>query len=259
MPFKQVGAVRYFFFDIFKHAEITHAIFTRRGGISPNPWKSLNMGGTVGDDHERVGRNMGIALDAIGCDLRTVHDVWQVHGNNVFCVSCPRDPDIPHIKADAMVTDIPDVTLLMRFADCVPILLFDPNVKAIAQIHAGWQGTVSKIAVKTVKVMVETFGCKPQNIIAGIGPSICVDHYTIGKKVEKMVRRSFQKNCNRVLVNTRDKVKFDLWEANRLLLIQAGLHEIEIAEICTACHMEDWYSHRGESGKTGRFGSLMKL
>jgi YfiH family protein len=137
--------------------------------------------------------------------------------------------------------------------------LFDPDKKVIGLVHAGWKGTVSRISAKTVNVMVKKYGSKPQNIHAGIGPSICVDHYSIGEKVEKMVRDTFQNNSDRVLFYDHDKVKFDLWEANRLHLAQAGLQEIEVAGICTACHKEDWYSHRGEVGRTGRFGALIKL
>ena len=259
MSFKNSGEVRYFSFNSFKHVNISHAIFTRHGGCSPKPWKSLNVGSTVGDNRVRVIRNQRLALEAIGCEPKSLYDVWQVHGSNVVCVDNPRDPDVPHIKADAMVTDKPDVTLFMRFADCVPILLCDPDVQVVGLVHAGWQGTVDKVATKTIKRMTEIYGCRPQNILAGIGPSICVDHYSVGSEVEDKVRDSFQNDSDRLLQRDRGEVKFDLWAANRLLLSQAGLLEIELANICTACQNDDWYSHRREGGKTGRFGALIML
>lgn len=259
MPYKQSGEVRYFIFKSFQSLNVTHAIFTRRGGYSPAPWKSLNMGGTVGDDHERIVRNQQLAFKAIGRDPLSIHDVWQVHGSSVVRVNAPRPLSLPHTQADAMITDKPFVTLFMRFADCVPILLYDPIVEVVGLVHSGWQGTVRKIVKKTVSSMSRNFGCKPEDIIAGIGPSISVNHYSVGQEVEEAVRDSLGINGDKVLRLENGLVKFDLWEANRILLLQSGVNRIEIANVCTASHPEDWYSYRGEGGRTGRFGVAIGL
>ncbi len=259
MPYEQSDRVRYFVFNLFCQRNITHAIFTRQGGFSPAPWKSLNFGGTVGDDPERVLRNQKIAFNAIGRDILSIHDLWQVHSSRVIQVNTPRLAGIPYIRADAMVTDNPEVTLLMRFADCVPILLFDPNKNVVGMVHSGWEGTVKKIVNKTITTMSNLFNCKPEDVLAGIGPSISVDQYSIGQEVEEKVRRSFGILSDHVLQKGNGTVKFDLWEANRILLAQSGVRKIETANICTASHLDDWFSHRGEGGRTGRFGAVIGL
>lgn len=259
MPFKQVGDVRYFIFNSFQFMNITHAIFTRHGGFSPAPWESLNMGSTVGDDPDRVIRNKKLALEILDREYNSPYDVWQVHGSTVIKVDKPRNPDHPYQQADAMITNNPDVTLFMRFADCVPILLFDPVKEVVGLVHAGWGGTVSKIVVNAVSLMGKYYGSLPRDILAGIGPSISVEKYVIRSNVERKVRNSFGNDSNKVLLNDNGLIKFNLWEANRILLNQSGVEEIEIANICTASHLNDWYSHRGEFGRTGRFGVVICL
>lgn len=259
MPFEQSGGVRYFVFNSFQNLNITHAIFTRRGGYSPNPWQSLNMGGTVGDDPERVKENKRLAFRAINRDINSIFDVWQVHSSKVICVDQPRNINQPYIQADAMVTNNPEVTLFMRFADCVPVFLIDPVRNVVSLIHSGWEGTVNKIIINTVLMMEETYGSYPGDIFAGIGPSICVEHYEIGTEVEEKVRESFGDDSERILRTEDGQVSLDLWKANRLLLEQSGVKEVEISNLCTATYLDDWYSHRGEFGKTGRFGAVIGL
>jgi copper oxidase (laccase) domain-containing protein len=107
--------------------------------------------------------------------------------------------------------------------------------------------------------MVSVFGCRPVDILAGIGPSIAAHHYEVGSNVVKRVREAFGQQAHPLLPSKNGSTFFDLWAANRLLLEQAGLQQIEISGLCTACHPEDWFSHRGEQGKTGRFGALIAL
>jgi len=171
----------------------------------------------------------------------------------------PRSPDTDIPKADAVITDNPRVTLLMRFADCVPLYLFDPHNRAIGLAHAGWKGTVLHIAHKTVQAMGEQFGSEPEDILTGIGPSIGPDHYQIQEDVSKKVIEAYPDDYHRFLSTDNGITTFDLWAANRIDLENAGVEEVEIAEICTACEVEDWYSHRAEDGKTGRFGALFSL
>jgi YfiH family protein len=259
MPFYSRNGIRFFVFESLTHFEVTHAVFTRRGGYSQKPWESLNVGGLVGDHPGNVEMNRRKAFDTIGRDPASMFDVWQIHSAKVVCVDSPRLPKEPHLKADAILTNSPDVTLFMRFADCVPILLYDPVVKAAGLVHSGWQGTVKKIAVAAVQEMIGNYGSKIENIRAGIGPSICVDHYDVGPDVAQKVMDVFSVDGSRILVEKNHRVRLDLWEANRILLTQAGINRIEVSGICTACHLNDWYSHRGENGKTGRFGVLIGL
>jgi len=261
MPFHQVNSIRYYYFDIFDSGALTHAIFTRRGGLSPEPWASLNVGASalVPDDHARVRNNRILAFDALGRDPDSMFDVWQIHSADVICAEKPRPRDRAHSQADAILTDRPDVTLFMRFADCVPILLHDPTRQVVGIVHAGWLGTVRRAVTITVEAMVERYRSRPEDIRAGIGPSIAAHHYRVGAEVAGQVREVFGDEAGRLLPTQGAAVQFDLWRANQLLLEQAGVREIQVSGICTACHLEDWYSHRAEKGKTGRFGALIAL
>ena len=260
MPFSQNNGVRYFTFESLNDPGLVQAIFTRHGGVSPQPWAALNVGGTVGDEPGRVAENRRRSFMALGRSPDSLYDVWQVHGRKVVCTNSPRPHYADHRKADAILTDNPQVTLFMRFADCVPIFLFDPQRRVVGLVHAGWQGTVKRTVQAAVKAMQTTFKCEPVDIRAGIGPSIGAHHYPIGPEVVAQVRETFRDRASKLLqANNGNNPSFDLWEANRLLLERVGVQEIEVSEICTACHLDDWFSHRGEQGRTGRFGALIGL
>jgi YfiH family protein len=259
MPFIHASGLRYYTFASFPDNGLVHGIFTRQGGVSPAPWASLNMGGGVGDDLKCVRENRRRAFAAVGRPFESNFDVWQVHSADVVVANAPRSPDQPYIKADAILTDNPGVTLLMRFGDCVPILLYDPRRKVVGMAHAGWLGTVRLTVKAAVEAMQAHYGCRPADIFAGIGPSIALHHYQVGREVVAQVKAAFGDNSSFLLHEQEGAVKFDLWGANRLVLETCGVKQIEVAGICTACHLEDWYSHRGENGKAGRFGALIGL
>jgi purine-nucleoside/S-methyl-5'-thioadenosine phosphorylase / adenosine deaminase len=264
MQLHQSGEIEYYCFQTLETAGVIHAAITRRGGVSPSPWASLNLGGTVGDDPGRVSENRHRAFSAIECEMSSLFDVWQVHGDRVVVADAPRPPGQAHIQADAILTDKKGVTLFMRFADCVPVYLFDPVRQAIGLAHAGWQGTIKRTAGLAVQAMADKYGSRPADIVAGIGPSIAAHHYPVGPEVARQVQSAFGEDSHSLLLPVSDnqldsQVQFDLWEANRLVLQQSGVHQVEISNLCTACHTADWYSHRGEHGSTGRFGALMAL
>lgn len=260
MPFNATNGVRYYTFDSLNDPGLVQAVFTRQGGISPQPWSALNVGGTVGDDPTRVVENRLRAFRAAGRAPDSLYDVWQVHGREVVCAYAPRPPQVQHRKADVILTDNPLVTLFMRFADCVPILLYDPKRRVVGLAHAGWKGTVKQAARAAVEAMQDAYGCAAANILAAIGPSIGPHHYPVGPEVAAQVREVFGQDAASLLhTHNGHAAEFDLWEANRLILEDSGVREIEVAAICTACHLEDWYSHRAEDGKTGRFGVLIGL
>ncbi len=254
-----VNGLHFFTFSTLDRYGVAHAIFTRKGGVSPVPWASLNLGGTVGDEPERVRENRQRAFDAIGFSIQKIYDVWQVHSAEVVCASKPRDPQQPHQKADAILTDTEEVHLFMRFADCVPILYFDKTKGVIGIAHAGWKGTILGIAERVVYEMRENYGSNPKDIWAGIGPSIGVHHYAVGEEVWKMAQERIPDIARDSFEIRNGEYKFDLWRANELLLKKAGVGEIEISGLCTACDVDHWYSHRAEGGKTGRFGIVISL
>lgn len=259
MAFYQGGSVKYYKFASLETSALYHAVFTRHGGFSPSPWKSLNFGASVGDRQERVQRNREKALEILNINPLNIYDTYQVHSSEIIITDHPLAMDTPHIKADGIITNRPGISLLMRFADCVPIILFDPVQHAVGIAHAGWIGTVNKIASRLVSKMQIAYGTKPSDLLAAIGPSIGPDHYQVGGDVIEKVKLSFPDQAEMLIQYDNKKTFLDLWKANQVILNNAGVNHIEVCGICTNCHLDDWYSHRGEKGKTGRFGVVVGL
>lgn len=260
MGFYENTGLRYYQFDIFKGYPLFHAVITRQGGFSKGPYASLNTGGTVGDDPEDVLANHHKIYKTFGYPFDSRFDVWQVHGNEILCTDAPREASTPHAKADGILTANPAVTLFMRFADCVPILLYDPVKQVIGIAHAGWQGTYKKVAKAAVEKMTACYGSQPKDILAGIGPSICQQCYEVGEEPWKAFKEAFGETQARRYFQEQDgRLYLDLWTPNQDVLLSAGVENIEISGICTAQNLDDWFSHRAEHGKTGRFAVLMAL
>jgi YfiH family protein len=258
MPFHEHNGLRFYSFDIFSKA-IAQAVFTRRGGVSHAPWHSLNLGGSVGDDPAHVVENRIRVFNSMGCDPASIHDVWLVHGTDIVYADTPHPLHEPSARADIIFTNNPSVSLFMRFGDCVPILFHDPKKKVIGIAHAGWLGTMRGVVSSAVQGMQSHYGCDPKNIIAGIGPSIGVDHYEVGADVISQFQEKYAQDADQILQSRNGSTYLDLWTANAIQLKNAGVEQIQISGICTACHLDDWFSHRAEKGKTGRFGALMAL
>ncbi len=259
MPIVERNGLRFFTFDSFPESQVVQGIFSRQGGVSPKPWASLNLGGLNGDSRENVIENRRRIFESVDRPVESLFDVWQVHSADIICTDEPRPLDSAHRKADGIATNHREITLFMRFADCVPVFFYDPKKQVVAMAHAGWQGTVKNIVAQTVRTMQHRYGCDVANIYAGIGPSIGPDHYEVGSDVADRVRSILNGSGEEVLQPHHDRFKLDLWKTNQILLERAGVRHIEIAGICTACHVEDWYSHRAELGNTGRFGAILAL
>lgn len=258
MSFAEQNGIRYYRFESFP-SMLKQAVFTRQGGVSPAPWASLNVGGTVGDEAARVRENRVRSFAVMGRSLESLFDVWQVHSADAAFATSPKKPSQDYQKADIIFTDRPEVTLYMRFADCVPIMLFDPRHGVIGMVHAGWLGTVRGAVAAAVRAMKAHYGSKPAEILAAIGPSIGPDHYEVGPDVVAQVNQAFGETAPALITGREGKTYLDLWSANRVQLERSGVGMIEVAVVCTACHLEDWFSHRAEKGRTGRFGALMAL
>jgi len=258
MPLLESRGLKFFQFTSFQIDELNHGIFTRLGGVSPSPWESLNVGGTVGDEAERVAENRSRTFAALGLEAESAYDVWQVHSADLVIADYPR-AGRDHVRADIILTAAAGVTLFMRFADCVPILLYDPHRHAIGLAHAGWLGTVRQAARIAVEGMVNRFGSHPSDLLAGLGPAIGLDHYQVGDDVRSAFHESFGEKADQYLHRIDGRMYLDLAGANRELLVSSGVGQVEQAGICTACFVSDWYSHRAEAGRTGRFGALLNL
>jgi hypothetical protein len=251
------AALVHYQFALLQHPLLTHAIFARHGGVSAGPYASLNMSISTGDSRENVVANRVRGFEAAGRDPRSVADTWQVHSTEVVFAETPTRPFADSPKADILLTNRPELTLFMRFADCVPILLFDPRQKVIGLVHAGWRGTLLNAAGVAVQAMVGRYASRPADILAGIGPSIGPCHYEVGDEVVAQTQAALG-----AAVLSRPKnhhAHLDLWAANEHLLRAAGVVAIEQSHLCTACHVADFFSHRAEAAKTGRFGALIGL
>ncbi len=236
-----------------------HGVFTRLGGVSTGAWASLNVGSTVGDDPDAVSRNRHLLLAALGLESRRECTVWQVHSADTIVVNGAVPGERVLAQADGMVTDRTDVALTMRFADCVPVLLYDPVRKVIGIAHAGWRGTVIGAGPGAVRKMVEVYGSCVRDIQAGIGPSIGPARYQVGEDVVTAVQKAYGQLDGLIHRAADDSAYFDLWEANRRSLAGVGVEQIEVAGICTASRTAEFFSHRAECGKTGRFGAVIAL
>jgi len=256
---RQIGTLPYYQFDAWEGLAVRHALFTRHGGVSHAPWDSLNIGGTVGDDLHAVDENLRRMLSPFDLDPQGVCAVWQVHGaDTVLCLAPPVQRKWLN-RADGMVTNQRGLTLLMRFADCAPILFYDPEHEAIGIAHAGWRGALKGAQVSVLETMRQAFGTRPEAVLAGIGACIGPDRYQVGEEVVAQVRASFGTDEGLIRRADDGTAYFDLWEANRRKLAEAGVRHIEVAGLCTATRTDEFFSHRAEKGKTGRFGALIAL
>jgi YfiH family protein len=236
---------------------LVHAVFTRLGGVSAEPFATLNVGHTVGDDLAAVAENHARIYRRLDLNADFVVSPRQVHGNRVAMVSAADTGQVVP-STDGLATNAGGVAFLLRFADCQPILLYDPANHALALVHAGWRGVAQAIARRAVELMQEAFGTRPQDLIAGLGPAIGPCCYTVGHNVASAMGYALQ-DWNRVMSLEEEKWRFDLPAANAQQLGSAGVRYIEQAHLCTACHKDEFFSHRAEGGRTGRFGVVAFL
>lgn len=276
-------ALAYYQFEALQTTHVVHGIFTRLGGVSEGQWASLNMSCSTGDAAEPVRENHRRALDALGLRQEHLLTSWMTHGNRVRVVSRAdlRAEGANDVRADAMITRDRGLALTLRFADCVPVLLHDPMRGAIGIAHAGWKGIVNGVLPATVHAMQRAFGSRPRDVIAGIGPCIGPDRFEVGEDVAALIQAAVRA---RVIVRaaedtaTREqgdvsphapssgrlvvgdaKPRVNLWAAARSQLEDAGIGFVEVAGLCTASNVHEWFSHRAERGQTGRFGAIIAL
>lgn len=245
---------------------LIHATSTRNGGVSSGNYKSLNLSFHVGDEQENVIRNYRILSRALDFNLRSLTTCQQIHHNTVALVDkshFKKDCFLPQNaipETDALVTDVPGITLMTRYADCVPLFFYDPKTNTIAIAHAGWKGTLAHIARKTVEVLVNEYHCKPEHILSAIGPSIGPCCYQIGSTMaDEAVKELSGQEC---LKEASDgSIYFNLWKANEKQLKDTGIKDdhLHCAGLCTSCNVDLFFSYRKEERVTGRFGALIGL
>ena len=236
---------------------VTHAVLTRLGGVSQGVFATLNLGHTVGDDLAAVEENHRRVFAALDLSRERVVSPYQVHSANVRLVGEAHVGTVQP-ATDGLLTTTPGVALLFRFADCVPLLLFDPVRRAVGLVHAGWRGAADGVVAAAVAAFARYVGSTPGDLWAGIGPAIGPCCYQVGPEVAEAVAGACPKEAE--VVRRRDgSLYLDLPGAVEAQLAAVGVKRVERAGICTACHTEEWFSHRAERGRTGRFGALIML
>jgi polyphenol oxidase len=229
---------------------VVHGISTRAGGVSAERCASLNVSYSVGDATENVDENLRRVADAVGTERAKLFAPYQVHGREVTLV----DGDTPHRpRCDVLISRSAEKSLMLRYADCTPVLLADPKRRAVAAVHAGWRGSAVRAAGAAVDALREAFGSEPGDIVAGIGPAIGPCCYSVGQDV-------FDAFADRPELFANGKL--DLWTANRQALLETGVlaEHIEVAQVCTQCESERFFSHRANGGlPAGRFAAVIRL
>jgi YfiH family protein len=252
------GIPYYSFGALAEHGQIVHAVFTRLGGVSAPPYRALNVGHSVGDEPVAVETNHDIIYRTLGLSRADVVTASQVHSNHTATVD-ERDLGQVIPRTDALITGVPGVHLLLRFADCLPIFLFDPQRQVVALGHAGWRGTAAAIASHMVQVMTDSFGTDPRHLIASLGPAIGPCCYQVGEDVARAIEPTLQDQQAVIRHRGDSRFSLDLWEANRQHLERRGVCNVEVGRICTACHAHEFFSHRADRGVTGRFAALVGM
>lgn len=246
---------------------LTHGFSTRLGGVSQGVLSSMNLGFGRGDLEENVVNNHKIIANAIGFESKNIVCSKQTHTTNVAVVgkefkengiykeNCFTD-------IDGMITNEKNVVLATYFADCVPLYMVDVKNKAIGLAHSGWRGTVGKIGACTLKKMKENYGTDSKDVIACIGPSICMSCYEISEDVANEFKMAFPDNIDNILLNKGNgKYMLDLWECNRIVFRECGVLEenIHLPDICTCCNDKMLFSHRATNGKRGNLAAFLEI
>jgi YfiH family protein len=251
VTFRTSGRLSYIQFDsLLTHSDLVHGVFSRNGGSSSPPYDSLNVSYNTGDKPLNVTENILLIKEEIGA--ARIQSMNQVHGTEIITFHRDTHNELSIRDADAMITDIPMLGIMVKQADCQGIIIYDAVRSVVAVVHCGWRGNVQDIPGSAVMKMKTEFGCESKDLIAAIGPSLgpcCAEFKSSGE--------IFPQEFMQYMVSD---AHFNLWEISRMQLLRAGLlnEHIEITGICTKCNPDLFYSYRGE-GETGRFGTVAML
>lgn len=262
LPNESLAYYTYKLFSSFPH--IACLTSTRLGGVSQGHLQSLNLSFRVGDDEEAVFTNKKRFYSLLDIDAETVAQAQLVHGAHVEIVRdyTPRDARYKFPSTDGLVTNLVNRPLFIPVADCLALAYFDPKHHAIGLAHAGWKGAVAKIPQEMVTVMHATYGTDPADLLVGISPGLGPCCYEVQQDLVAIFTETFPAEAHRFfVVQANGRTHLNMWAAVSWQLQQVGVwaEHIELANICTACHTDEFYSHRAEKGKTGRFASMITL
>ncbi|NLG03589.1 MAG: peptidoglycan editing factor PgeF [Clostridia bacterium] len=249
--------------------QVRHGFSTRIGGVSSGIYESMNLSYSRGDDDQCVTENLKRMTAALNVSAEKIVCMSQEHTANVIEVTgkdCLQGEKEPRIKGfDGMITNEPSIVLMTFHADCTPLFFYDTKNHAIGLTHSGWRGTAKKIGAVTVKMMQERYGTRPEDVMAGIGPSICKACYEVSEDVIKEFAKSFSKEEMEQIITAHEnqdgKYQLDLWKANELILLEAGVkpEHLDVTDLCTCCKPDFLFSHRASNGKRGSLAAFLSL
>lgn len=233
---------------------LAHGVTHRVGGFSDTPYSSLNLGIHVQDEPASVQKNRERVVDTLGFRVTRLVTAEQVHGGKVAAVT-DEDAGTTIPEVDGMVTDTRGLLLALFFADCVPVLFADVENRAIGVAHAGWRGMVGGVLEETVAAMQQSFGTRPDSLLAAIGPCIGPCCFEVGEEVAA----EFAEETIRGPEWPRPHV--DLVKAAENRLLSAGILRESIARAneCTSCLPDRYFSYRRDQGRTGRIAALIGI
>jgi len=233
---------------------VVHGFTTRVGGQSTGALASLNLGAQVDEEPKVLAANRRAALGALGRGDAAWVSACQMHGNEVVQVTSNAGRSI---EADGLWTRDPAAVIAILVADCVPILMADAVGKAVAAVHAGWRGTAGRIAEHMVKRLVK-MGTAPEHLVVALGPAIGPCCFEVGAEVADELEAAIP-GAPDAFVRFAQNARVDLWKLNNKVLVDAGVpaHAIHTFRLCTACNPDSFFSHRRDSGKTGRQAGII--
>lgn len=240
-----------------------HCFSTRFGGVSQGHLASLNLGVHRGDLRENVLENYRILGEAVGFDPRNTVFTKQIHSDIVERVGeAERGRGLlweVEKGCDGLITNVPNVALTVFSADCTPVLLYDPVQRAVGAVHAGWRGTAAQIPARAVERMGQEFGSRPEDIRAAIGPCISQCCFETDADVPEAMFKAFGQEAEQAVRPQGEKYYVNLKELNAMALRRAGVQQIDIAEECTACQPERFWSHRRVGNQRGSLAAIIMI
>ncbi len=233
-------------------SSIIAAQSTRLGGVSGEPFNSLNLGLSVKDEEENVLKNRDLFFGGLGIQKEQLSISHQVHGNKVLIANEPGRRE----GYDAQITNKKNIFLVVSIADCTPVLIYDTKNNAVAAVHAGWKGTAAHIVEHTLRLMKETYGTEGKDCKAFIGACISYANFEVGAEVAAHFDVS-QKRFD----EEKQKWFVDLKKTNQQQLLDFGVlpGNIEITDYCTVGNNATFFSHRKEKGVTGRMMAVIGM
>lgn len=264
MEAAETGELSYLYFPAFRaYPKLRHGFSTRQGGVSEGYLATMNFSFDRGDEPERVRENYHRIAAALDVSYDSLTVAKQTHTTNIREITtADRGAGVrfprPYDNVDGLMTNVPGITLVTYHADCLPLYLYDPAHQAVALLHAGWRGTVDRIALCGLEKMQEAYGTRPSDVIAGIGPGISAACYETSESVRIQFAATFSDRDMQIIFTAphtgEDGARhwqLDLARANHLLLAHAGVQEIFESGVCMYRNAKRLFSHRAQGVKRG--------